>query len=227
MIKKLSLNYTTLIKWGLLALAAYFIWRCISVDSANYFAKVQTPNEYSSGDRSSVKYSAKEKFQTITTNPIITEIISVPNDEPKAVITAHPTCDGDGSSRYGACGKLGACGTGGSCISKSGDKLLPVLDPCFNMREICKQCILLEDHLFQREKRCDDCIKKHFLTLEALSEESITLDKENKYKFSALELPEKLRFMQKEFLKHGDCEKIAQELRQIRKPLMAKYYEHF
>ena len=40
--------------------------------------------------------------------------------------------------------------------------LLPVMDCKFNFREICKQCILLEDHLTHNEKRCIDCCMKHF-----------------------------------------------------------------
>ena len=115
----------------------------------------------------------------------------------------------------------------GSCISATGSRLLPVLDPCFNMREICKQSILLEDHLFQNEKRCEDCIKKHFLTIEGLAEEAITLDKENKYNFSKLELPERVRLLEREFLDKKDPESIAQQLRQIRKPLMAEYFHKF
>ena len=118
----------------------------------------------------------------------------------------------------------GTCtGTG----TAGGMKLLPILDPCFNMREICKQSILLEDHLFQTEKRCSDCIKKHFLTLEGLSEEAITLDKENEYKFSKMQLPEKIRKLEKEFIAGKNPEDIAQQLRQIRKPLMEKYFDKF
>ncbi len=119
------------------------------------------------------------------------------------------------------------CGGEGGCVSSTGTRLLPVLDPCYNMREICKQSILLEDHCFQSAKRCSDCIIKHFLTLEALSEEAITLDKGNKYKFSKLELPEKIRKLEKDFLNGRDPEEIAQDLRQIRKPLMNKYFDRF
>lgn len=53
--------------------------------------------------------------------------------------------------------------------------MLPVLRPAFNMREIVKQLILLEDHMFHAKKRCPDCIKKHALTIEALAEECVTL----------------------------------------------------
>ena len=43
------------------------------------------------------------------------------------------------------------------------------------MREIVKQMILLEDHLFQKEKLCKECINKHFLAIEGYAEEGITL----------------------------------------------------
>lgn len=43
--------------------------------------------------------------------------------------------------------------------------------PRFNLREITKHLILLEDHLTHRLKVCPDCIRKHLLTVEALAEE--------------------------------------------------------
>ena len=52
------------------------------------------------------------------------------------------------------------------------------MDPAFNLREFVKQLILLEDHLCQPHKRCDDCIRKHLLTAEALAEEATALDKD-------------------------------------------------
>jgi len=55
-------------------------------------------------------------------------------------------------------------------------ELLPIMHPLFNMREVCKHLILLEDHLNQPRKRCPDCISKHFLTIEALLEEAVSLD---------------------------------------------------
>lgn len=54
--------------------------------------------------------------------------------------------------------------------------LLPIMSPLFNLREVCKHLTLLEDHLNQPRKRCPDCIRKHFLTLEALFEEGVSLD---------------------------------------------------
>lgn len=104
-------------------------------------------------------------------------------------------------------------------INNKNESLLPVLDPIFNLREISKQCILLEDHLSQKEKNCTDCIIKHFLTLEALSEEAITLDNENKHDIK--NLPTEFRLLQKQwFNKQSSNHLISQQIRQIRKKIM-------
>ena len=102
------------------------------------------------------------------------------------------------------------------------NKLLPVLDYKFNMREICKQCILLEDHLAHTEKRCPDCCIKHFLALEALSEEAIQLDKKNEGEQTMQTLPERIRKIQKNWYKNPskNAIKCGQDLREIRKELM-------
>jgi hypothetical protein len=117
------------------------------------------------------------------------------------------------------------------CTPKQGCEknkdLLPITNPLFNMREVCKQCILLEDHLFQTKKRCEDCIKKHCLTIEGLAEEAITLDKENKYALDKLGLPDKFREIQKCYIKGEDPITLAQKIRQLRKPLMNKYFDKF
>ena len=101
------------------------------------------------------------------------------------------------------------------------------MNPLFNMREVCKQCILLEDHLFQTKKRCEDCIKKHCLTMEGLAEEAITLDKNNEYDLDKLQLPDKIRTISRRYINGEDPVLIAQSLRQIRKPLMNKYFDQF
>lgn len=101
-------------------------------------------------------------------------------------------------------------------------QLLPVLDANYNMREICKQCILLEDHLSHVEKRCPDCCIKHFLALEALSEEAIQLDKEEKLDANIKDLPTKIRGIQKKWYQNPthNATQCSQDLRKIRKLLM-------
>lgn len=105
-----------------------------------------------------------------------------------------------------------------SPMPKDSDKLLPVLDPVFNLREICKQSILLEDHLSQPEKRCTDCCVKHFLTIEALAEEAITLDKQKEHP-KLIHLPGRIRELQRLWFQDpsSNAHPVSQRLREIRK----------
>jgi len=99
--------------------------------------------------------------------------------------------------------------------------LLPVLDSRFNLREICKQCILLEDHLTHDSKRCYDCCVKHFLALEGLSEEAVTLDKEKNHD-DLRAMPDQIREIQKLWYKNPDknAHEASQRLRELRKKFM-------
>lgn len=72
---------------------------------------------------------------------------------------------------------------GHKCNSKNGElgckgnaSLQPMHLSSFNLREIVKQMVLLEDHLFTPSKRCQECIAKHFLTIEAFADEGVTLE---------------------------------------------------
>ena len=102
--------------------------------------------------------------------------------------------------------------------------LLPIMNPLYNLREICKQIALLEDHLNQPRKRCPDCIRKHFLTIEALFEEAVSLDKDLKYGEYLDGKAQEVRDLQGAWLDSKDGEyshqtnlMIAQALRQVRK----------
>ena len=70
----------------------------------------------------------------------------------------------------------------GSCTTTC-DSLDPVSDPKYNMQQIIKQSILLEEHLTNKNKRCRDCITKHFLHIIGLSEEAqmLATNKIDKY----------------------------------------------
>jgi hypothetical protein len=152
-------------------------------------------------------------------------IMSIKNDKKTAsekISQCNSKCSGGGSSS--------SSGSSDSATCKSCTDLLPVLDPMYNMREICKQLILLEDHLFQKEKRCHDCICKHFLTIEALAEEAITLDKHQKYP-ELNDIPTKVRTITKKYImNHKDTAQhaiTAQELRELRKSMMQKSFNYF
>jgi len=106
------------------------------------------------------------------------------------------------------------------------DFLLPVLDCRFNLREICKQSILLEDHLSHDKKRCFDCCIKHFLALEGLSEEAITLDKNQQHLHDFKDVPDKIREIQKFWFQdpQKNSHRASQMLREIRKKYMQKTF---
>jgi hypothetical protein len=131
----------------------------------------------------------------------------------------------------GSCSIDGKGSCGGSLDSIDNTNLLPILDPRFNLREASKHMILLEDHLFQPGRRCRDCCCKHMLTIEAFLEEAITLDKtmEN-YDVIMLILGDFKKFgkelcakVQQGSLTDEECCRMAQRLRQIRKPICQKY----
>jgi hypothetical protein len=67
--------------------------------------------------------------------------------------------------------KRGASKAGDKCTTTC-DALDPVSDPRYNMQQIIKQSILLEEHLTNKNKRCRDCITKHFLHIIGLAEEA-------------------------------------------------------
>ena len=112
-----------------------------------------------------------------------------------------------------------------------GGNLFPILDPRFNLREVAKHLILLEDHLFHQGKRCKDCILKHLLTIEAFLEEAITLDKQQEFIKMTNKALNDFRNVFKQIsikiendkLTDEDCCKLAQELRVIRKPIHQKF----
>jgi len=57
-----------------------------------------------------------------------------------------------------------------TCDKISCGALDPVSDPKYNMQQIVKQSILLEEHLINKNKRCRDCITKHFQHIIRLAE---------------------------------------------------------
>lgn len=107
-------------------------------------------------------------------------------------------------------------------------RLLPVMDPRFNLREVAKQMLLLEDHLAQPRRRCEDCIRKHFALIEAFAEEAVNLDTEDRYGAFLAELQEVTRRMQADHMsKAVTPQQLAASLREIRKPLLKVTTEWF
>lgn len=97
--------------------------------------------------------------------------------------------------------------------------------PEFNIREIAKQLLLLEDHLTDDEKFCNDCIRKHLLMVEALAEESMTLDKDGTWLPVSRKMAATSRRWMENFIDGGDKHSIARNIRTTRKQLVAMVYD--
>jgi hypothetical protein len=83
------------------------------------------------------------------------------------------------------------------------------MSAAFNIREVCKQSILLEDHLFQPRRRCALCIRKHMLFYEALLEEASTLNGAAKWKAVIEDLMATIRKAQLMWVSGGNSEADA------------------
>jgi hypothetical protein len=121
------------------------------------------------------------------------------------------------------------CSMGSCNLGCSSGEIANISDPAFNMREVCKQSLLLEDHLVQKEKRCRDCICKHFLLCVSLLEEAVWLagDKVSEYPLLSECVP-LYNDLFKEWLKNQEnverMLEIATQLRSMRKQIAAEYF---
>lgn len=105
--------------------------------------------------------------------------------------------------------------------------LLPVLRPAQNMRDIIKQMAMLEDHLFHPQKRCVDCVRKHFLTIEGLAEECTTLCKTRAILPESRTVARQVRILHHAWEQRRKdpamAEMVAGRLRKLRKGLMRRF----
>jgi hypothetical protein len=97
--------------------------------------------------------------------------------------------------------------------------MLDIFNPIHNIKEICKEFLLLEDHLQAPEKRCNDCIRKHLLKAEAFAEEAIALDKTGKYLEMCQPLPIEIRKLQDAYVNGIEDHALGQKVRILRKKL--------
>jgi hypothetical protein len=75
----------------------------------------------------------------------------------------------------------------GTCTASSCGAIDPVNDPDYNMREVLKNTLLIEQHLSEPNKYCKQCIVKHFLISIALLEEATWMAGASRGKFPMLE----------------------------------------
>lgn len=98
----------------------------------------------------------------------------------------------------------------------------PVMDPRYNMQQIVKQSILLEEHINNERKRCTDCITKHFLHIIGLAEEAVSLDPATPcYK----EVPGVYSAIFEAWRADNADPAVPQQLRAHRKRLMVDYFQ--
>lgn len=98
-------------------------------------------------------------------------------------------------------------------------------DPLFNLRELCKQLLLLEDHLAHQNRRCSDCIRKHLLTCEALAEEAVTLDTTGIFSGVCGNLAEQIRNWDEALIDGAHPVGVGQDIRKLRKQLTPMIFD--
>lgn len=101
----------------------------------------------------------------------------------------------------------------------------PLNSAIFNVREISKQLLLLEDHLTDDEKFCVDCIRKHFLMVEALAEEAVAMDSRSKWAVVAMDMARQVRRWQMAFIDGVNKKVLSQAIRKRRKELVAMVFD--
>jgi len=105
---------------------------------------------------------------------------------------------------------------------------VPLTSPIFNLREIAKQLLLLERHLLYGNQYCDDCIRKHLLTVEALAEEAVSLDQTGVWTAGCEELAEAVRGWIETAADAGGQAQVfglAQEIRKARKLIVPLVFD--
>ena len=102
--------------------------------------------------------------------------------------------------------------------------LLPITSPMFNIREVCKNILLLEGHLNHPQKRCPDCIRKHFTIIEALLEEAVSLDTAKRFP-DLHDHADAVRGWQTSWASGADPGPISQALRIVRKRWLPECFD--
>jgi hypothetical protein len=147
---------------------------------------------------------------------------------PQTIANGNKCSSSSSSGSKGQGGGGGGARAGGCSLNRD---LLPVHLAAFNIREIVKQMLLLEDHLYHADKRCAECIAKHFLTIEALSEEGVTLDGTDEGRRVLKALAPYARHLHARYVRVAGLDahvtSVALNLRSVRKFLMAEALQDY
>lgn len=74
----------------------------------------------------------------------------------------------------------------GQCSKDTCGAIDNVNDPAYNMQNIVKQSILLEEHIAEKNKYCLSCIVKHFQHILGLAEEAVWMAGQELHKYPYL-----------------------------------------
>lgn len=66
-------------------------------------------------------------------------------------------------------------GAAGHQCGLSCNKLDPLMDPVYNIRQVIENTLLIESHLVNERQYCSDCLSKHFLLCTGLLSEAVWL----------------------------------------------------
>ena len=120
--------------------------------------------------------------------------------------------------------KSSTCNLKSSCTA-----IDDVNNPAYNMENVIKQTILLEEHIAEKDKYCKPCIVKHFLHIQGLVEEALWMACNNIEQYPLLE--ESVKFYKDVFqtwLKSNDqkniCLDVLSKLRNWRQKLIEIYF---
>lgn len=126
--------------------------------------------------------------------------------------------------------KRGNGENGGSCSKDTCGAIDDVNDPSYNMKNVIKQSILLEEHIAEKNKYCISCIVKHFNHIIGLCEEAVWLaerDREGKYPYLEQSVDYYTKLFEKWLAARND-ERVKVEvlsaLRERRRALIDAYY---
>ena len=101
----------------------------------------------------------------------------------------------------------------------------PLNSAAFNIREIVKQLLLLEDHLADKEKFCVDCIRKHLLLTEALAEEAMTMDPHSHHRPNCEMISRATRAWMIHFSDKKPLVDLSVDIRRVRKKLTQTIFD--
>lgn len=101
---------------------------------------------------------------------------------------------------------------------KESHNLFNLMDPLFNIREIIKEMVLLEDHLNLPNQNSDNCVNKHLIKCEALAKEAVSLNAGETLFIN--NMPTIIREWSEAWVSGMELTTIAKHVRHVRKQLM-------